>query len=102
MAQTRDMPPTGRTEDITGLSPLLSDGTRHTETLLIVPYGVRLTPYQAGTMCATRPNHSRRAADSLGASRPQSPVKGVDVYGERYQNIRPCDGQGKTDNAGKS
>ena len=78
MAQTKDAPPTGITEDVMELSLFLYDGIRHTGTLLFIPYGVRLTPYQAGTMCATRPPHSRPAADSLGASRPQSPVKGVD------------------------
>lgn len=48
MAQTRDAPPTGRMEDIMGLSLILYDGTHHTETLLLIPYGVCLTPYQAG------------------------------------------------------
>ena len=38
-----------------------------------IPYGVCLTPYQAGTMCATRPPHSRPTADSLRASRPPIP-----------------------------
>ena len=34
-------------------------GAGRTDTVGHFPYGVRLTPYQAGTMCATRPNHSR-------------------------------------------
>ena len=76
-------------------------GAGRTDCVRHFPYGVRLTPYQAGTMCATRPPHSRYATDSLGASRPQSPVEGDDVYGERYTNIRPHDGKGKTDNTGE-
>ena len=58
MAQTKDAPPTGRTEDVMELSLFLYDGIRHTGTLLFVPSGVCLTPYQASDFAVQNPLES--------------------------------------------
>lgn len=67
-------------------------GAGRTDTVEIYSYGVRLTPYQAGTMCATVPLTADLRLTLWGLHTPNPPVKGDDVYGARCTNIRPADG----------
>ena len=57
-------------------------GAGRTDTVRHFPYGVRLTPYQAGTMCATRPPHSHQAAALWGLHAPNPPWKELMYMGK--------------------